>query len=347
MGLYLSIWAPRLVYEQSLFWCIYLVPSNSFQTELFLTVVPAVCNKTCCIALLPFPQWHENNRLSRYGTVFVIATDKQLSANKRCPYLNSAAYRNVRNLEHNEIQEIMTFYLLEVLSVAKCYRSGNAEWDPPVQSPREKWVVLLPERWAPAWLGMNADGGFWPPQPEGASLLRGSETQGRGTSCHPLWLLSCYAGLLPPMRWSGLGHHQLLCRLEQWKNQNRLCYRALHQHLYLPSAGFAVWSNSYVIYTISEGLIKWTVLYIDTEKALLSCTALSTHERGPEVYASFKFKSQRHRFVLQGWHLTICPTSLRLNLELNLGQVSGQNVTWHQCISVAQHAIWTSNVQFG
>lgn len=82
----------------------------------------------------------------------------------------------------------------------------------------------------------------------------------------------------------------------------------------------------------------------------LQCPALNTlsmHERGTEVYTSFKFKSQCNRFVLLGWHLIICPTSLRLNVDLNLGQVSGQNVIWHQRISVAQHAIRTCNVQLG
>lgn len=193
--MFTSIWSPRLVYEQSLFWCIYLVLSDSFQTELFLTVVPAVCNKTCCIALLPFPRLQENNRLSRYGFVFTIATDKQLLKNKRCPYQNSAACRNVRNLEHNEVQGIMTFYLLGVLSLAKCYRSVNAEWDPPVHSPREKWVVLVPERWAPAGLGWTLMVASGHPNWKGVRCRGAQKLKARGQvvthidSCHAM--LAC------------------------------------------------------------------------------------------------------------------------------------------------------------
>lgn len=58
-GCLLSIQSLRLVYEQSLFWSISLVPSNSFKTDLLLMIVPAVCNKTCCIAPLPSTTWEQ------------------------------------------------------------------------------------------------------------------------------------------------------------------------------------------------------------------------------------------------------------------------------------------------
>lgn len=156
--------------------------------------------------------WEQQAFWIRICLCFTIATDKQPSKNNRRPYLNSA-WRNVCNFEHNEVQGIMTFSMLGVkLMLGGATGVGKAEQDPPVDSPREKWVVLVPERWAPAWLGMNAEGGFWPPQLEVGLLPWDSETQSRGTSCHPHWHLPCYAGLLPLMRWPGLGHHWLLCR---------------------------------------------------------------------------------------------------------------------------------------
>lgn len=98
------------------FCCISLVPSNSFKTVLFLAVVLAVCNKTCCVALLPFPQWHENSRLSRYGSVFALLLPQINSPqkNKRWPYLHSAACRNARNFVHNEVQGLTTLCMLGV-----------------------------------------------------------------------------------------------------------------------------------------------------------------------------------------------------------------------------------------
>lgn len=72
---------------------------------------------------------------------------------------------------------------------------------------------------------------------------------------------------------------------------------------------FCVLSNSYVMNTVPEALVKWTVLYLAVEKASLSCTDWACNKRGAEVYASFKFKSQSNRFDSQGWHLIICPTS--------------------------------------
>lgn len=65
------------------------------------------------VAFLSFPS------LKNMRTADFLDTDKQPSKTKRCPYLHSAACRNVCSLAHNEVQGIMTFYMLGVkLSLA-------------------------------------------------------------------------------------------------------------------------------------------------------------------------------------------------------------------------------------
>lgn len=102
-----------------------MVPSNSFQTDLFLTTVPAVCNKTYYISLLPFLQQHE--RLSAC-LCFTLTADKQTLKNKKSPYLNSSACSNVHNFYHKEVQGVMAPYMLGVkLRQVLAEQQGRAE----------------------------------------------------------------------------------------------------------------------------------------------------------------------------------------------------------------------------
>lgn len=181
-----------------------MVPSNSFQTDVFLTTVPAVCNKTYFIALLPFLQQHE--RLSACDLSFTFATDKQTSKTKKCPCHNSAACSNVCNFYHHEVQGVRAPCVLGVkLRQVLAEQPGRA--GPSCAQPRRRG----------AWLGLQKDG----IQPGLAWMLEIASDQidWKWLCCRGVQRLKARARLsstlillcwpTPPMRWPGLGREWL------------------------------------------------------------------------------------------------------------------------------------------
>lgn len=182
----------------SLFWSFSVVPSNSFQTDSFLPTVPAVCSNTYCIApSLPATTWEPF--CIWICLCFTLATDKQTSKTKKCPCLNSAAYSNVHNFYHNEVQGVAVPCMLGV----KLRQSSKAEQDLPVHSPTGEVQELGSRKmgsslaWDGCWrLLLTSSAGGDP----AAVALRDWKQGDRLSSA---LILLCWP--TPLVRWPGLG----------------------------------------------------------------------------------------------------------------------------------------------
>lgn len=193
-------------------------------------------------------------------------------------------------------------------SQSRNWQSSKAEQDPPVHSPTGEVHGLGSGKmgsslaWDGCWrlLLINSTG-----SDSAAAALRGWK---QGIRLSSTLILLCWP--TPLMRWPGLGHGWL--RADKSSRDSRIgCAKGPCTTSLFTQCWFCVLPIFflYVIKVIPEALVKWTVLYIAMEKASLSCTDWACNQRGAEVYACFKFKSQSNRFDSQGWHLIICPTS--------------------------------------